>query len=144
MKPVRFEVFPKVSSAQLNRLYAKAWPHHMSFDFDPVIRQCLRFVCAYDGKELVGSVYMAWDGAQHAFLLEPTVLSRLRHRGIGSELVRIAVEVARDQGCEWVHVDYVAPSAPSYRACGFRPTTAGLIRLGLLNHPKSKRDNPQA
>ena len=144
MKTVRLDVSPNVSSAELNRLYSKAWAHHEAFDFDPVIRQCMGFVCAYDGKELVGSVYLAWDGAQHAFLLEPTVLPRLRHRGIGSELVWKAVELARDRGCEWVHVDYVAPLAPFYRACGFRPTTAGLIRLGQLNHPRSKRVNPPA
>ena len=139
MKPVRFEVFPKVSTAQLNRLYAKAWPHHRSFDFDPVIRQCLRFVCAYDGKVLVGSVYLAWDGAQHAFLLEPTVAPRFRRRGIGKELVRKAIEIARDRGCEWVHVDYTASLAPFYRACGFRSTKAGLIRLANSNDSKSRR-----
>jgi predicted N-acetyltransferase YhbS len=74
-------------------------------------------------------VYVAWDGAQHAFLLEPTVHPEHRHQGIGSELVRRAADAARDAGCEWLHVDYEEALTPFYKACGFERTAAGLIRL---------------
>ena len=74
-------------------------------------------------------MYVAWDGRQHAFLLEPTVHPDRRRRGIGRELVRRAEAAAREAGCEWLHVDYEPALAPFYEACGFKPTPAGLIRL---------------
>jgi len=125
----RFRTSPKVSGTELNRLYASAWPHHRQFDFSRVLRRSLGWICAYDRAVLVGFVYLAWDGAQHAFLLEPTVRPRYRRRGIGKELVRRAVDLARRSGCEWVHVDWEARLTPFYRECGFRPTKAGLIRF---------------
>lgn len=73
---------------------------------------------------------MAWDGAQHAFLLEPTVHPDNQRRGIGVELVRRATEASREAGCEWLHVDYEASLTPFYKACGFTPIEgAALIRL---------------
>jgi GNAT superfamily N-acetyltransferase len=82
----------------------------------------------YLGDELIGFVRLAWDGG-HAFLLEPTVRPDLRRRGIGRALVERAVAVARERGLEWVHVDYEPHLREFYRACGFTPTDAGLIRL---------------
>jgi hypothetical protein len=40
------------------------------------------------------------------------------------------VRQARDAGCEWMHVDFDDRLRPFYLdACGFAPTTAGLIAL---------------
>ena len=124
-----YRVRPPLDNDALNALYAVAWPAHAGFDFTPVFAHALTYVHAYAGDRLVGSVYVAWDGSQHAFLLEPTVHPDYRHRGIGTELVRRAVAEARLAGCEAVHVDYEAALAPFYEACGFKPTAAGLIRL---------------
>jgi len=104
----------------------------------------MAFVCAYEGERLVGSVYLAWDGAQHAFLLEPTVTPRLRRVGIGRELVRRAVGVANARGCEWIHVDFEPALAQFYWACGFRTSPAGLIRLSGVKNPKRKSPHPRA
>jgi hypothetical protein len=50
--------------------------------------------------------------------------------GIATELVAEAVRQASQAGCEWIHVDFEDRLAPFYfTACGFRPTSAGLIRL---------------
>ncbi len=126
----RFRTSPGVSSSELNRLYAHAWPRHRSFDFSPVLKRSLGWVSAYERERLIGFVYLAWDGAQHAFLLEPTVHPDFRHQGLGTALVRRAVRLAQEHGCEWVHVDWEARLTPFYRACGFGPTHAGLIHLG--------------
>ena len=49
---------------------------------------------------------------------------------IGTELVRIATDHAKQAGCEWLHVDYEEHLERFYLdACGFRPTRAGVIRL---------------
>ncbi len=126
---IDYRVRPPWDNDTLNALYAAAWPAHDGFDFAPVLSLALTYVFAYEGERLVGSVYVAWDGSQHAFLLEPTVHPDYRHRGIGKELVRRAAEESGAAGCEWLHVDYEADLAPFYAACGFVPTAAGLIRL---------------
>ncbi|HEY7465358.1 MAG TPA: GNAT family N-acetyltransferase [Dehalococcoidia bacterium] len=126
---IRFEVNGIVDNGALNALYDASWPAHVATDFAPLLPHYLAYVCAYDGTWLIGWVYLAWDGWQHAFLLDPTVHPEYRRLGIGRELVRLAANAARQAGCEVLHVDYAVELAPFYEACGFEPTAAGLIRL---------------
>ena len=82
------------------------------------------------GGALIGFVNVAWDGGDHAFLIDTKVRPDRQRRGIGTELVRIAVAQAAQAGCEWIHVDFDDHLAPFYHgACGFVETPAGLIRL---------------
>ena len=94
-----------------------------------MLAHSLVYFGAYAGDELVGFVNVAWDGRDHAFLLDPRVHPEFRNQGIGMELVRLAREAARVAGCEWMHVDYAPELAGFYEACGFAPTAAGVIRL---------------
>ena len=81
-----------------------------------------------------GFVNVAWDGGEHAFLVDTKVRSDLQRHGIGTELVRIAVEQAKRAGCEWLHVDYDDELTPFYvGACHFRPTPAALVHLPDLD-----------
>jgi ribosomal protein S18 acetylase RimI-like enzyme len=83
-----------------------------------------------DDGSLAGFVNVAWDGGDHAILLDTKTRLDLQRQGIGTELVRIAAEHAREAGCDWLHVDFDDHLAPFYfDACGFEPTQAGLIRL---------------
>jgi GNAT superfamily N-acetyltransferase len=78
----------------------------------------------------VGFANVAWDGCDHAFLLDPKVRPDLQRRGIATELVRLCATQAAAAGCEWLHVDFRDELAPFYfDACGFEPTAAGLLRL---------------
>ena len=126
---IDYRVRPAVTNKALDALYATAWPNHRGFDFTHVLERALTYVCAFEGELLVGSVYVAWDGGLHAFLLEPTVRRDYQRRGIGKELVRRAAGEARSAGCEWLHVDFELELTPFYEACGFVPAPAGLIRL---------------
>ena len=82
---------------------------------------------------LIGFVNVAWDGGDHAFLLDTTVRSDHRRRGIGVELVQIAARHAATAGCEWLEVDFEEHLTTFYLdTCGFRPTRAGLIHLPEL------------
>jgi GNAT superfamily N-acetyltransferase len=82
------------------------------------------------GGGLVGFVNVAWDGGDHAFLLDTKVAGEHQRRGIATELVGHAVRHAKADGCEWLHVDFEEHLAAFYLdACGFRPTPAGLIHL---------------
>jgi GNAT superfamily N-acetyltransferase len=79
---------------------------------------------------LVGFVYVAWDGGDHAFLLDTKTRGSFHRRGIATRVVALAADRARDAGCEWLHVDWDPGLAPFYLdACGFEPCEAGLIHL---------------
>ena len=95
-----------------------------------VPRHNLGWVCARSGKNLVGFVNVAWDGAAHAFILDTMVLEALRRRRIGARLIAVAVMHARAAGCDWLHVDFDDSLRPFYiDACGFVPTNGGLVKL---------------
>ena len=80
--------------------------------------------------EAIGFVNVAWDGGNHAFLIDTKVRPDVQHQGIGTGLVRIAAQRAQDAGCEWLHVDFGGDLQPFYfDACGFERTNAGLIAL---------------
>jgi len=84
---------------------------------------------AADGL-LVGFVNVAWDGSDHAFLIDTKTRASHQRQGIATEVVRRATLQAKAAGCEWLHVDFEPHLGPFYfAACGFRPTDAGLIRL---------------
>ncbi len=83
--------------------------------------------------DLIGFVNVAWDGADHAFLINTKVATAWQRRGIATRLVAEAVRQAKLAGCEWIHVDFEYDLTPFYfGACGFRPTAAGLIHLPSL------------
>ena len=80
---------------------------------------------------LAGFVNVAWDGGDHAFLIDTKTRGEYQRLGIATEVVRLATEHAAAAGCEWLHVDFEPELAEFYfDACGFMPTDAGLIRLG--------------
>ena len=80
--------------------------------------------------ELVGFVNVAWDGSDHAFLIDTKTHPAHQHQGLATAVVTLAIAETRSAGCEWLFVDYAAELAPFYEdACGFVPTRAGLVRL---------------
>lgn len=82
---------------------------------------------------LVGFVKIAWDGGDHAFLLDTKTRGEWQRRGVGTELVGRVAQRAKAAGCEWLHVDFEPDLRPVYfDACGFRPTDAGLIHVYSL------------
>ncbi|HJQ35348.1 MAG TPA: GNAT family N-acetyltransferase [Pyrinomonadaceae bacterium] len=126
---VAYRVSPPLSNDELNALSAAAWREHVWRDFGPVLNRSLAFVCAYHESLLVGFVNLAWDGGEHAFILDTLVRPEFRRRGIGRELVRRAVAEAEARGVKWVHVDFEPHLQSFYDGCGFRATAAGLILL---------------
>ncbi len=102
--------------------------------WDRVRPHSLGWVTARDADLLVGFVNVAWDGGDHAVLLDTKTRGADQRQGIATEVVRIAALHAAAAGCEWLHVDFEAEHAAFYfGACGFQPTDAGLIHLPSLD-----------
>jgi GNAT superfamily N-acetyltransferase len=95
--------------------------------WDQIRPHSLGWVAARDDDGLlVGFVNVAWDGGDHAFLIDTKTRGSHQHRGVGSQLVRTAADHAAAAGCEWLHVDFDAELEPFYLgACGFRASPAG-------------------
>ncbi len=119
-------------SADLEKLHAAGFEREPA-DYDwraQVEDHSLGWVTARNGDELVGFVNVVWDGATHAFILDTLVATKARRRGVGQQLIAVAVDAARAAGCEWLHVDFDDHLRSFYfDACGFEPTNAGLIAL---------------
>lgn len=119
---------PALSTGEVAALFEAAWGETAP-ESPQALGRCLAHVCAYDGGRLVGFVKLAWEGGDHAFLLDTTVHPDHQRRGLGRRLVGRAAEIARRSGVEWLHVDFEPPLEGFYARCGFEPTPAGLMRL---------------
>ena len=126
---IDYRVSPAITNHELNVLFANSWENHRTLDFLRVLQHSLLFVCAYYETRLIGFVNVAWDGSQHAFILDTTVDRGFQRRGIGVQLVTRAAEAAKERGVEWLHVDYEPHLRNFYEQCGFKETAAGLMRL---------------
>ncbi|TAU89397.1 GNAT family N-acetyltransferase [Rhizobium leguminosarum] len=128
MPELRIDPFP--SAAELNTLWSAAWGAPTPRDFTSILSRSLAHIGAYHDNQLIGFVNVAWDGGIHAFILDTSVHPDMRRQGIATRLVREATRVTRERGAEWLHVDFEPQLTGFYRACGFAPTKAGLIKLG--------------
>ena len=127
---VRYERKPNLDNAQLNELSAASWNTPSDSDFNEVLNRSLGYIGAFDSERLVGFVNIAWDGNEHAFLLDTMVRPDYRRQGIGSELVRQAISLCREAGITWLHVDFEPHLSAFYLTeCGFRPSAAGVMKL---------------
>ncbi|KKB78766.1 acetyltransferase [Devosia soli] len=120
---------PLPSDDEMRALWLASWGDGGPASWQPVLKQSLVHVGAYDGPRLVGYVNVACDGGSHAFLLDTCVHRDFQRQGIATLLVKTAEAAARQRGAKWLHVDFEPHLTAFYRACGFRPTEAGLIAL---------------
>ena len=144
---IRYVTDPFPSDDVLRPLWRSAWDDEGPASWRPVFDRSLAHVAAYDGDTLVSFVNVAWDGGQHAFILDTSVHRDWQRQGIATRLVAEAAATARARGAAWLHVDYDQHHDGFYRGCGFQPTLAGLIRTRdgfllvyafLINNPKNQ------
>jgi len=123
------------TSTEVNALHSQAFSTRLYSDDEwdwraLVERHSLGWVVARRADELIGFVNVVWDGFVHAWLQDEIVAVHARGSGVGTGLVRTAIDEARSAGCEWLHVDFEDDLEPFYfDACGFVPTKAGLLQL---------------
>ena len=100
------------------------WVRGRSRDtIERLIRESTRVVAAYDGHRLVGFCRVVSDGSSVAWLGDVFVLSSHRGRGIGTELVREAVEHPDHRDLQWYLGTRDAHEL--YRRFGFREPDDG-------------------
>jgi len=119
-------------NGEVNALHAEAFSHAVLTDdwWGQVNRHSLGWVCLRRDGHLIGFVNVAWDGGVHAFLLDTMVARGEQRQGHAARMVALVVEHAKASGCEWLHVDFEPHLRDFYwKACGFKPTDAGLIAL---------------
>ena len=130
MRPgFQFAIDEFPSNAELAALWSVTWPFPATDDFQASLRACLLHVTARHEGRLAGFVKVASDGGIHAFLLDPTVHPDFGRRGLGTELVKRAADLARLRGARYLHVDFLPHLRGFYNGCGFEPTEAGLLTL---------------
>jgi ribosomal protein S18 acetylase RimI-like enzyme len=129
MTPITYSINASVSKDELNELFSAAWGSPFDTNLQNKHRYSLLYVCAYADDSLVGYINVAWDGGIHAFLLDTSVHPEYQHQGIGTQLVREAVDATKAHDIEWLHVDFEPHLTDFYRACGFIHTEAGLMNL---------------
>lgn len=127
-----------ITDAEMVALVESFGGHAVAGWWDQIRPHSLGWIAARDtSSSLVGFVNVAWDGGDHAFLIDTKTRGDRQREGIATEVVRLAAQHARMAGCEWLHVDFGGPLEPFYfDACGFRPTTAGTIHLPSLPGPR--------
>ncbi|MEJ7622648.1 MAG: GNAT family N-acetyltransferase [Pyrinomonadaceae bacterium] len=126
---IDYRIHPSITSDELNTLFEAVWDAHIWVDLLPVLSHSLTYVAAYRREMLIGFVNIAWDGGEHAFLLDTAVHRDYRRIGLGRGLVERAIAETRRRGPKWLHVDFEPHLEKFYREAGFRDTRAGLIRL---------------
>lgn len=129
-EPVTDEELYELITSHNGRAVAGWW--------DQIRPHSLGWVTARDAHGvLAGFVNVAWDGGDHAFLLDTKTRPDHQRRGVGTAVVRLAVRHAKAAGCEWLHVDFDAQYRSFYiDACGFIAAEgAGLIHLYDVAEP---------
>ncbi len=127
MVTIRIDPFPP--QQDLNKLWLEAWGSEEPKDFSAILSRSLAHIAAYEDDRLVGLVNVAWDGGAHAFILDTCVIPQMRRKGIATRMVVESINVARERGAKWLHVDFEPHLCSFYQSCGFRVTRAGLMKL---------------
>lgn len=127
---VSYTTNTRPADSALRALWQAVWNDPGYANPDAILSRSLCYVCAWADGTLVGFVNVAWDGGIHASIFDTSVHPSYRRRGIGTALVRHAAQEARQRGAHWLHVDFEPQLADFYGACGFGPTSAGLMKLG--------------
>lgn len=132
---VTFEWRGQFSNSETNALHAEAFGTRLFDEAEwnweqQVVTHSLGWVVARDIGQLLGFLNVIWDGVAHAWIQDVMVAESARRMNVGTRLVAEAIVRTREAGCEWLHVDFDDHLRPFYfDACGFTPTTAGLIAL---------------
>ncbi len=87
------------------------------------------FLAAFSGEHLVAMGRVLSDGVSDAYIQDVTVEKGMRHRGIGSDLIRRIVERLNAVGIRWIGLIASGNTEDFYRPLGFQPVPGALAML---------------
>jgi ribosomal protein S18 acetylase RimI-like enzyme len=97
-----------------------------------IIRGSHCFVVARAGEAIVGMGRALSDRASDAWIQDVTVETALRHRGIGTEIVRRIVARLESDGLGWIGLVAENRSHPLYEPLGFTPMTDAMPMIRIV------------
>lgn len=130
---VRIDSDAVLSPDQVNEAYGWVeWPSREPWRLDAIARACTWFAARGPGDELVGVARLLDDGGLHASLWDLIVRPDRQRRGIGTALLRAALDRCSDRR---IVVLVSTPAAvPFFAAMGFAPESHGHAAMYLRPH----------
>ncbi|MEM7260052.1 MAG: GNAT family N-acetyltransferase [Pseudomonadota bacterium] len=130
---------PTLTDHQINALFNASWPDWSERSFQPILRQSLDYLGAFDNACLIGFVNLAWDGGCHGFIVDTTVHPDHRRQGIALLMLRELFTIARENNLQWLHADFESAYQRLYEKAGFRMSAAGVQKVAD-SHPADSDD----
>ena len=127
---VLIEADASLSPSEVNAAYGWVeWPPREEWRLEAIGRRC-RWLAARDPDgALVGVARLLDDGGLHASLWDVIVRPDRQRRGIGSALVRTALEASADR--RLVALVSTPSAVPFFAALGFVPESHGHVAMYL-------------
>lgn len=130
----RFEVDARLSPAQVNAAYAWVdWPQREDWRLDAISQRCTWFAAYGADESLLAIVRLLDDGGLHASLWDLIVRADQRRRGIGRQMVTLALDHCRDR--RLVTLVSTPMAVPFFAALGFVPESHGHVAMYLRPAP---------
>jgi N-acetylglutamate synthase-like GNAT family acetyltransferase len=126
---MEYKISSEIDNDSLNKLFSGSWNNFLLRNFKYLENSLFYIYCYDNNNNLIGFANVISDGFLHAFILDVTVSPEYRKKGIGSNIVKMAIDECKRKGIEWLHVDYEPGLEDFYFNCGFKNTKAGIINL---------------
>jgi len=131
---VRFEVDARLLPDEVNAAYAWVeWPQREAWRLDAVARSCTWIAARDRDGGLVGVARLLDDGGLHAALWDVIVRPDRQRQGIGSGLVRMALDQCADR--RLLALVSTPAAVDFFRAQGFVPESHGHVAMYLRPRP---------
>jgi GNAT superfamily N-acetyltransferase len=134
---VAIEAGASLTPEQVNAAYAWVeWPPRETWRLDAIARSCRWFAARDDSAGLVGVTRLLDDGGLHAALWDVIVRPDQQRRGIGTQLVRAALEECADR--RLVAIVSTPAAAAFFASLGFVSASHGhqamYLRPRIIHH----------
>lgn len=127
---VRLEADARLMPHEVNAAYAWVeWPQREDWRLDAVSASCTWFAARDGDGGLVGMARLLDDGGLHAALWDVIVRPDRQRQGIGSALVRMALDRCADR--RLVALVTTPAAVEFFRAAGFVPESHGHMAMYL-------------
>jgi GNAT superfamily N-acetyltransferase len=134
---VRIETEAPLTPPEVNAAYAWAeWPQREPWRLEAIDRTCTWLAARDTDDSLIGVARLLDDGGLHASLWDVIVRPDQRRRGIGTALVRAALDRCADR--RLVALVSTPDAVPFFAAMGFVPESHGHVAMYL--RPRASTD----